>query len=165
MQPATITLDAGQSTTRNVRQNIPANAPAGVYTLTGHVGTFPSPIEASSSFTFEKQAASGKADGPVSDEEGFAPTAAVPTQVVLHRNYPNPFNPVTTFRFELPAAAPVRLVVYDLMGRVVAVLVDGVQEAGVHTVAFDATTLPSGTYLYRLETPQGRLTRTMTVMK
>jgi glucose/arabinose dehydrogenase len=165
MQPATITLDAGQSTTRNVRQNIPANAPAGVYTLTGHVGTFPSPIEASSSFTFEKQAASGKADGPVSDEEEFAPTAAVPTQVVLHRNYPNPFNPVTTFRFELPAAAPVRLVVYDLMGRVVAVLVDGVQEAGVHTVAFDATTLPSGTYLYRLENPQGRLTRTMTVMK
>ncbi len=66
--------------------------------------------------------------------------------------YPNPFNPSTTLRYELPAQAQVRLAVYDVLGRVVATLVDGPQQAGSYTVAFEASHLPSGTYVYRLET-------------
>ena len=55
----------------------------------------------------------------------------------------------------------VRLVVFDVLGRQVRVLLDGTRQAGAHEVLFDAGGLPSGTYLYRLETPQGSLVRTM----
>jgi len=80
-------------------------------------------------------------------------------------NYPNPFNPSATIRFSLPESAQVRLVVYDVLGRQVRVLVDGTREAGTHEVAFNAEDLPSGMYLYRLETPQGSFVRTMLLAK
>ena len=65
--------------------------------------------------------------------------------------YPNPASDRTTLPFMLPTAQAVRLAVYDVLGREVAVLVDGVRPAGPHAVAFDAAGLPSGVYLYRLE--------------
>ncbi|MCH7638433.1 MAG: T9SS type A sorting domain-containing protein [Bacteroidetes bacterium] len=90
---------------------------------------------------------------------------AVPDQYALEGNYPNPFNPSTTIRFGLPESAQVRLVVYDVLGRQVRVLLDGTREAGAHEVVFDTSDLPSGTYLYRLETPQGSFVRTMLLAK
>ncbi|NBB84718.1 MAG: hypothetical protein GVY12_00650, partial [Bacteroidetes bacterium] len=73
--------------------------------------------------------------------EGAAPrTVAVrlvveaPTEVALAGNYPNPFNPVTTIAYELPEARTVRLVVYDVLGRRVATLVEDRQDAGRHEV-------------------------------
>lgn len=75
----------------------------------------------------------------------------IPTAFGIDQNYPNPFNPTTEIRFGLPEAAPVRLVVYDVMGRVVARLVDGNLPAGYHVVAFDGSHLASGMYLYRIE--------------
>ena len=78
---------------------------------------------------------------------------------------PNPFNSATKIRYTLPESAEVRLVVYDVLGRQVSVLFDGTREAGTHEVVFDADGLPSGTYLYRLETPQGSFVRTMLLMK
>ena len=95
---------------------------------------------------------------------GEAP-AEVPTESGLEANYPNPFNPSTTIRFGLPESAQVRLVVYDVLGRQISVLVDGTKEAGMHEVVFDASDLPSGMYLYRLETPQGSFARTMLLAK
>jgi len=80
---------------------------------------------------------------------------------VLEGSYPNPFNPATTIRFSLPEPAQVRLVVFDVLGRQVRVLLDGTREAGAHEVVFDADGLPSGTYLYRLETMRGSFVRTM----
>ncbi len=59
----------------------------------------------------------------------------------------------------------VRLVVYDVLGRQVRVLLDGTREAGAHEVVFVTDGLPSGTYLYRLETPQGSYARTMLLAK
>ena len=59
----------------------------------------------------------------------------------------------------------VRLVVYDVLGRQVRVLLDGTRQAGAHEVVFDAGNLPSWTYLYRLETPQGSFVRTMLLAK
>jgi len=94
-----------------------------------------------------------------------AEVASVPEAFVLEANYPNPFNPQTTIRFNVPEASVVKLVVYDVLGREVRVLVDGVREAGMHEVVFDASTLPSGTYLYRLETPEGSFVRTMQLVK
>jgi hypothetical protein len=88
-----------------------------------------------------------------------------PDAVALHPNYPNPFNPSTEIRFELPAGAEVRLVVYDLTGKEVAVLVDGFREAGRYRVAFDGSRLASGVYLYRLETPGRALMKRMVLIK
>ena len=64
----------------------------------------------------------------------------------LHGVYPNPFNPVTTVSYALKEEDQVRLVVYNVLGQRVAVLVDGVQAAGEHTVALDGNRLPSGPY-------------------
>jgi hypothetical protein len=92
-------------------------------------------------------------------------TAELPTEFALTGNYPNPFNPQTSITFSMPEAATVRLTVYDLLGRQVALLVDGNLAAGKHEVRFDATNLPSGQYLYRLTTPKGEFTKMMMLLK
>lgn len=89
----------------------------------------------------------------------------VPTGYALEQNYPNPFNPQTTIRFSVPAASEARVTVFDLLGREVMALLDGFVEAGTHEVVFDAQDLPSGTYLYRLQTPAQTISRTMTLLK
>ncbi|MEZ4703136.1 MAG: T9SS type A sorting domain-containing protein [Rhodothermales bacterium] len=91
--------------------------------------------------------------------------AALPATFSVDGNYPNPFNPTTTIRFSLPETARVRLSVYDMLGREVRVLVDGTLEAGQHTAAFEGADLPSGSYLYRLDTPAGSFTNLMTFLK
>ncbi len=83
----------------------------------------------------------------------------------LHQNYPNPFNPSTMVSFDLPSKGLVTLVVTDAMGREVARLADGVHEVGRHTMAFNANTLPSGTYFLTLRAGNFLQTRTMTLMK
>jgi len=89
----------------------------------------------------------------------------LPASVSLHQNYPNPFNPATTIRFELPDREQVRLEVFDILGRRVALLVDEEMTAGSHQVRFDASRLSSGVYLYRLHTGSAMLTRKMTLIK
>ncbi len=69
----------------------------------------------------------------------------------LSQNYPNPFNSSTTISYSLPHASEVTLHVFDITGRVVSTLVEGAQAAGTHSVHFDAGTLPSGIYIYRLQ--------------
>ena len=80
-------------------------------------------------------------------------------------NYPEPFSPVTSIRYELPEAAEVRLEVFDLMGRRVAVLVDGRQEQGRYTARFDGANLASGLYVYRLTVGAAMQSRTMLLTK
>ena len=76
--------------------------------------------------------------------------APLPTEFALRSNYPNPFNPSTIIEFDLPEARPVGLAVYDVVGRRVASLVDGVLAAGRHEVTWDAANLPTGVYFYRI---------------
>ena len=89
----------------------------------------------------------------------------VPAQFGLGQNYPNPFNPSTEVRYQLPVVGHVRLVVYDLLGRALATLVNEVKSPGNYTVAFDASNLASGLYLYRLETGKFVDTKRMVVAK
>ena len=77
-------------------------------------------------------------------------TGEQPAEYGLSQNYPNPFNPSTTITYELPASSMVQLRVYDLLGHEISVLVNERREPGVHEVAFDASGLSSGMYLYRV---------------
>ena len=79
--------------------------------------------------------------------------------------YPNPFNPVTTVSYALKEEDQVSLVVYNVLGQRVAVLVDGMQAAGEHTIALDGNRLPSGPYFLRMETSAYRQTRMMMLAK
>ncbi|MEZ4702116.1 MAG: alpha-amylase family glycosyl hydrolase [Rhodothermales bacterium] len=87
------------------------------------------------------------------------------TGVLLDQNYPNPVRDATLIRYVLPEAGPVKLEVYDILGRLRAVLVDGVQAAGVHLAPFERVSLPSGTYFYRLDAGGTSQTRTMTIAR
>ena len=83
----------------------------------------------------------------------------------LEQNYPNPFNPTTNITFTLSEAQHISLSVYDMLGRQVRVLENGVMAAGEHNIHFDASNLNSGVYFYRLSTQQGTVTRNMTLLK
>ena len=88
-----------------------------------------------------------------------------PAAYALHENYPNPFNPTTRIAYDLPVAGPVRLAVYDLLGREVRVLIDAAQPAGRHEISFDAGDLPGGVYLYRLVAGGRARTRSLILVK
>jgi hypothetical protein len=90
---------------------------------------------------------------------------SVPAQFALSQNYPNPFNPSTKILYTLQTTAQVRLSVYDLLGREVAVLVDAVQHAGEHEATFRGEGLTSGVYFYRLNSAEGFITKKMVLMK
>ncbi len=102
----------------------------------------------------------------VSNEEEFVASLDVPTTVQLHQNYPNPFNPSTQISFSLPSAQQVTLVVYDMLGREVAVLArQQMMSAGTNYLTFDASGLSSGMYIYRLVSNQSVITKKMTLLK
>ena len=84
---------------------------------------------------------------------------------VLNPSYPNPFNSETTLSYTLPTASDIRLEVFTLSGQRVAILHEGFQAAGYHTIAIDASALASGVYLYRLTTPEGHFTQKFTLLR
>jgi FlgD Ig-like domain len=100
----------------------------------------------------------------------LAATLAPPRETALHANQPNPFNPSTTIQYSLSRTTPVRLVIYDVSGRLVRSLVDAVQAAGDRQVTWDGrdsagNAVGSGMYLYRLEAGETVLTRKMSLLK
>ena len=155
--PVAVTLPAGGAVARTLTLNVPGRAPGGLYTLTLNVGDYPSTVDASDSFTFEKAAAAGReaggearlvSEGAFFGEAGSTAPAVAPAGVAV---YPNPAQGRSTVRFTLGEDATGRLSVLDALGREVAVLVDGALAAGPHAYAFDGTALPAGLYLARLE--------------
>jgi len=89
----------------------------------------------------------------------------LPSEYLLHQNWPNPFNPSTRIAFDLAKASDVTLTVYDLLGREVATLVHGPRPAGTHTVPFDGSGLASGVYLCRLQMGDFAATKKMVLLK
>ena len=89
----------------------------------------------------------------------------VPAEYRLEQNYPNPFNPTTTIRAEFPVQGRVRLSIYDLLGREVAVLLYGEYPAGRHTAVWDAGRMASGAYFSRLSVNGRIITKTMMLIK
>jgi hypothetical protein len=89
----------------------------------------------------------------------------LPAEYSLLQNYPNPFNPDTRIPYSIPERSQVRLVVFDGLGREVAVLVERVQEPGMYVVSFDAARLATGTYFCRLSAGGQDFVRRMQLLK
>jgi len=91
-------------------------------------------------------------------------------EFTLSQNYPNPFNPTTTLQYDLPEDAMVNITIYDMMGRQVKSLINGLQTAGYNSVQWDATNstgqpVSAGVYLYRIEAAEFRQTKKMLLLK
>ena len=129
-----LTLSGGGSISRQVTQNIPSIAPAGTYLFKGHIGAYPDFLDDSDEFSFVKlpgETACGSNGGWSAqgwDEEAL--NASSPKEYALFSAYPNPFNPSTVASFELRVASQVKLAVYDISGREVALLAEGCYPAG-----------------------------------
>lgn len=170
--PVSVTLPAGVTIDRDRTQVVPGGAPAGDYTYDAYAGTYPNVVLDSDSFPFMKTGVTTskppyvewRNTGDPFDDEGTH-SEAIPDAYSLIQNHPNPFNPVTTIRFDLPQASHVRLAVYDLQGRVVAELVNGIRDASLHTVTWDASNLASGLYFYRIEAGNFASAKKMVLMK
>jgi len=151
---------------------VPGNYAAGNYEFIGRAGSYPSDIWVQDSFPFSKSGNDSNPgfqpfvpDGvpnPFLDDVQDEPVATVYS---LDQNYPNPFNPTTNLSFTLTDAGRVSLKVYDVSGRLVATLVDGFRTAGRHNVTFDASGLPSGVYIYRMNAGQFSASGKMILMK
>ncbi|MEW6511446.1 MAG: glycosyl hydrolase family 18 protein [Bacteroidota bacterium] len=127
------------------------------YAGTFGTGTVPGKL-VNMGFTFETIASSATRNdlmGRIVDYfegvTGVEVPAGQPAAFSLHQNFPNPFNPSTVIRYEIPEPERVRLTVYDLLGREVAVLVDGYLPVGAHTAVWTARDVASGVYFCRLQ--------------
>ncbi len=91
--------------------------------------------------------------------------AGLPDDFELNQNYPNPFNPETTIRFGVPENSFVSIIVSDILGAEVAVLLAQNMQAGYYEVSFDGSNLPSGIYLYSMQTSKTTLTKKLLLLK
>lgn len=89
----------------------------------------------------------------------------LPTDIRLNQNYPNPFNPSTTISYTLSSPSNVKLQVYNILGNQVATLVDEFQAGGQRSISWNASSVPSGVYMYRLTAGDQVLTRRMMLIK
>jgi hypothetical protein len=93
------------------------------------------------------------------------PAGTIPVRFALEQNYPNPFNPTTAISFQVPGVSMVKLAVYNILGQEVSTLVNEIKQPGVYTVQFDASSLPSGFYFYRMSAGNFTSTRSMVLLK
>jgi hypothetical protein len=172
--PVELTMGAGDTLTRERTQVVPATAPAGTYNYIGFVGDHSGwEIVDTDLFTFTKEEEDDLWTGyegwfnfgePFPEEE-ITSGEILPEQFSLLDAHPNPFNPTTTLAFALPEAVKVKLAIYDVAGRLMATLIDGWREAGVHEVTFDGSGLASGVYIYLLEAGEFTASEKMVLLK
>jgi predicted outer membrane repeat protein len=154
-------------------EQVPDIAPAGDYVFVTYIGDYPSTIIDSCYFYFAKEE-----DGHVSggghnwqtlkswfDDELLTTESALPTEHALSQNYPNPFNASTAIEYQLPVESHVELEVYNTLGRKVVTLVEERQEAGYKSVTWDASSVSSGVYFYKLTVGDFTETKRMMLVK
>ena len=136
----------------------------GTTTVTQHYSCIDSTIRSGEWYYRLKQV---DLDGSVHFSEAIRvdATGSMPTSCALSQNFPNPLNPSTTIKYELPSASQVTLTVFDIIGRQVSVLVNERREAGIHETKFDGSNLASGVYLYRLKAGDFVLTRKLLLVR
>jgi hypothetical protein len=88
-----------------------------------------------------------------------------PASFSLSQNYPNPFNPSTTINYSIPEGRVATIKVYDLLGKEVSTLLNEYKEAGMHSVHFNASTLPSGIYIYTIQAGEFRASKKLLLLK
>lgn len=91
--------------------------------------------------------------------------AAIPKEYLLGQNYPNPFNPSTKITFGLPISSEVKLTVYNILGQQIEVLLNGFRNAGTYELTWDASNIPSGVYIYTIQSGNTFLSKKMTLLK
>jgi hypothetical protein len=128
----------------------------------------------SKSYSFIDRTASGKVsyrlkqvdfDGAFEYSPIVEAEASAPKTFALEQNYPNPFNPSTIISYQLPINSEVKLVIYDMLGREVQTLVNTRQSAGRYQAQFNAASLSSGLYFYRLQAGAFSETKKMLLVK
>lgn len=112
-------------------------------------------------YTLELHAFPGESSTGTSQPE----QSQLPAEVVLHQNFPNPFNPSTVISFDIPEQAHVELTVFTVLGQRVITLQQGYLSAGSHAFQFDAARLSSGVYVINLNVDGRRFSRSMTLLK
>jgi hypothetical protein len=127
-------------------------------------------IQSGCTYTYRVDASSSDTVSSFSNlAEVKVPTSVLDEKMSLsfevHQNYPNPFNSSTSIIYEIPWETNVRLIVYDLLGREIAQLVNEKQPSGKYTLRLDARDLPSGSYFYLLQTKDRSITRKFTILK
>ena len=150
-----ILMPGGGSVIRDMTQNVPANAPPGDYLYRAAVGDYGWSAWAEDSFPFTKTA---DGDGSyVGDwnctgwDDAYITGGIAPESHLLMTVSPNPFNPIAEISFTLEESKVIKLSVYDITGREVAVLNDGYESAGSHKAVFNAGNLSSGVYFFTLQ--------------
>ena len=94
----------------------------------------------------------------------------MPDQYILHQSYPNPFNPITTLRYQLPENTFVNIIIYDMLGKEVKTLINQTQDAGYKSVIWNATNnygkpVSAGIYLYQIQAGEYMQTKKMVLLK
>ncbi|MCB2213077.1 T9SS type A sorting domain-containing protein [bacterium] len=151
---------ASEMTTNTLSQVVPSYAPMGVYTLIAHIGLFPSTIHSDEIQFVKMGMAADGSEAPVAWEklaygwtaDAPAATPDIPDEFELGTAYPNPFNATTTISLKLPVSQQVTVTLFDVTGRQVKTVRDGVLSAGNHRIDVDAHGLATGVYLLRAQT-------------
>jgi photosystem II stability/assembly factor-like uncharacterized protein len=143
--------------------------------LTASEFTIPDGVLSSYTWYYWRVSASNEAgEGPYSEEWKFqttlitgliSNTSEIPDEYGLKQNYPNPFNPATKISFDLPHVSNVKLAVYNSLGQEIAVLVNSSLQAGKYIYNFDASSVPSGVYFYRISANDFVETKRMMLIK
>ncbi len=122
------------------------------------VATLTSPLDNSGAYFWRVSAINIGGEGLFSTSRLFTTPLTdvkdqqdIPREFALRQNYPNPFNPSTTIVYDVPKNAHVKITIYDILGRLVTTLVDGVQSASRYSIQWNANGLGTGTYFYRME--------------
>ncbi len=164
-------LIPGTTSFIGLTQDIPLNAPEGIFYFTAYLGNFPNFVVASDQISFTKTGVATDGvtgwDASAWDFAGeSAPLLEIPSKYAMSEAYPNPFNPSTSVTINLPATSELTVSVFNVMGQQVAELANGKFNAGQHSFVFSGANLSSGVYFVQAQVPsQMNAIQKVTLMK